>query len=448
MITLNRPVSGNKKTKGLVYEGIAGKNISQNEMCQITCDVGHMSTTDNGIMIGNVNSQFPLWCKLSESRVLLLNFIQNGLTVEIYGKVMKVNEDETTRATKPFLHATGDDEVLLVDNAFFSGVDSIAICKLSNKDREICIFKSKRTFFGVEIKGVGNQIELLFVNDINEDVSLYYGELFSNYTDNQFIYFDFDEDTATLNVYKYELFKDNNGVNLLFSGSLTGLTGYKLLKVAQLDDNDYYAILTNVVNSQTKIYFYQIRVDTAVKTWLVDEFTLSKEFNTLSCDYRNGYVTILCGYNNISMRTYIYFISSKENIVELYHKNRKITQANVFNGVQGVMVLNNGLAYVTYSSSLTNQTSLVIMDNPNQPSFAATTLMNKPVFYKVNQPIICQNNVYFIYTYSLGNTMNIACFAYFLKPAFIPFYPYNKQFGVCQKSAKYYQPTSLIYPKP
>lgn len=88
----------------------------------------------------------------------------------------------------------------------------------------------------------------------------------------------------------------------MLSGSLTGLTGYKLLKVAQLDDNDYYAILTNVVNSQTKIYFYQVRVDTAVKTWLVDEFTLSKEFNTISCDYRNGYVTILCGYNNVSMR--------------------------------------------------------------------------------------------------------------------------------------------------
>lgn len=458
MPILNKPtVQMAEEMNGIKYDAYSyDRSVYKNNLYQLGCSINRTTNSDK-VLLGAEGDSMPIWYKLDEDRVLLINLIQTRMTVQVNGKVIVVNQDETTRATTPFLHATPDDSVVLVDSAYFT-LYSSAICKLHNQDMDKVILKLKNVFFLIEIpnKGVGNQLECTVNWDIMETLSMYYCELYGTDKDDEFIFFDFDEDSGSLSVHKYSITEDYNLITTIIGTNvLTGLTPYKLLKVIKLDKNNYYVVFSSEVSSGsstvTNIQFYNVYVGVTVMANLVDGFTLDRKYSTISCSYNEGYVTILCGYNNVNMIVFSYFISNLNNIDEVYHINRTITQANTFTGVQGIMLNNDGLFYVTYQAEASgigakNTIGMKIMGDKLK-AYTSASISGNPQYYQTSPPIICYNNVYFIYSMVAGD-MNIYCHAFFTEPVLKPFYLYNNLFGICEKSVSADKQTSILYPQP
>lgn len=464
MPILSKPVDNSSSInyEGLLFRGYAEDDLKKYQMCQLACDINRVSNSSSSVSPfytarrGGIQAPITLWNKIDENRILFLTIENAGSYSEVKGTILLTSTDPNLPVTP-----TEDYEYSGLLKFINFITDAFCFCILSNKDKELFILKATYTDSDVT-KNKIYTCEITSANKIKH-VTLDGAEIsssgllnkqcfaFSNYIDNQFILVDYDETTGNMFTGQYEIDSTFEGITLLNSTTLTGFTGLKLLTICQLDNNDFYGVFSSVVASITIIHIYQIRIDSNTKSWKVDEFNLGREYPTLSCAYDNGYITILGGYDNVSMRTFIYFINSKENIVEVYKKNRKITQPDVFDAVQGIMTLNNGLAYMTYSSTRAQHNAgFVIMDNPNQPIKLVENITQLPnTFSAKSPPLTCNNNVYFLSVLTgASRTYQYQVFAFYNTPVITEFRPYNNQFGVCQTTANKNDATSLLYTSP
>lgn len=445
--------NGSEPLNGIEYDCYASnKPVYKNQIYQLGCDVNHITTTNKDREIGS-NLQFAIWCKLDDKRIFLLDYTQTRMTVSIDGRVLVVNEDVATRADTPFLNDSTTETI--ADSAYFLGVDNVCICKLSNTNPEVVVSLSKITFFYTRINDTAIG-ETDAIDMFEDGLGTHYGDMFSNGVDDEFVYITLDTDKGTLYVYKYQYNTEIYDFVALRLFNQVGFTGYELLRVIQLSNNDYYAVFSSVVNSITIISFYHISVDSEIKTQLVDKFTLDLEYSTLYCTYNEGYVTITGfpkGNTEKNIRVFVFFISKDANIVQVYHKFDTIAQDEAYTAVAGIMTYNDGLAYMVHksSSTLSNTTKagFNILSDPANPSYPTISLTSgNAILYKTAPPIICNNNVYFLYAWYVSRQTSVNCFAYFVDPITTSFYPYNNLYGLCQKDANMNSPTSILYPKP
>lgn len=468
MPILNKPSSSNltpviSNYEGLLFHGYAQDDLKKYQMCQLACDISRVSNSSVNASpfyttrIYEVEEvPITLWGKIDENRILFFTIESILGYIYVSGTVLLTN-------TNPDTPVTPVTEYKYSNLVFYKNLnkDAFCFCLLSNKDRELFIMKCTYPKSGI----VQNTIHVWEITSANEleylsldEYSIPSPELvgkqcfaFSNYVDNQFILVEFDETTGNLFTGRYEIDLTSTNIKLLNSKILTGFTGYNLLRLIQLDDNDFYGVFSNVVNSITIIYIYHIKINETPTSWKVDEFNLGREYPTISCSYDEGYITVLCGYDNVSMRAFIYFISERENIIEVYKKNRNMTQPNVFDAVQGIMTLNNGLAYMTYSSTLAKHNAgFAIMDDSNNPVTFVDNITQLPnTFSAKSPPLICNNNVYFVSTLQgERRTYYYQVFSFFITPTIKEFRPYNNQFGVCQMTVNKNDETSLLYTSP
>lgn len=463
MPILNKPtIQMAEEMNGIEYDCYAyTKPLKKNQLYELSCDVDHITSTSS-VQIGLNDNQdkFLLWCKLDESRVLLLTFEQASMGFYVYGQVMVVNEDVATRKTTPFLYATEEDATELSQVVKFFSTDTTSICKVKHQGSEFVVFKSSNYFYLVEIldNGVGGtSIEPIVAYPYEYDIQEYQGEIYPTSRADEFVFFYFNEKLGDLAIYQCEFTEDYNLITTMANESVSsGLIKHKLLKVAKLDDDDNYCVIfsntvldTSTSTSLSGLAFYYLHIDVVkhtITSTLIDNIALTQQYTSLSCDYRDGYITVLGqlkAFNNTNLYTFIYFIQDSNNIVEMYHKNRIIKQSKEFTNMQGAMVCNNGLFYAVYNSSTGLAGSNVIgmqqMDVTGK-SLSSISMANKVMLYNANPPIIFNNNIYFLFGDIMSRYMNSCCYAFFIEPTAKPFLPYSNLFGISEENTPQYNP--------
>lgn len=275
MPILNKPTDNDSipiivDYEGLLFHGYAEDNLKKYQMCQLACDINRVSNSSSAVSPFYISEEYrmqtapiTLWSKIDENRILFLT-IEYGYTQEVKGTILLTSTDPNVPVTA-------------VEDYRYSGIlvfrnfnqDAFCFCMLSNKDKELLILKATYTDLGV----IENKIytcEITSANKIQHS-TLDGAEIpssgllnkqcfaFSNYVDNQFILVDYDETTGNMFTGQYEIDLTFENITLLDSKILTGFAGLKLLTICQLDNNDFYGVFSNIVNSITMIYIYQLQ---------------------------------------------------------------------------------------------------------------------------------------------------------------------------------------------